>query len=155
MEQENFGGVRPQKAGIQFRCLLCGEIKTCKAQGGIVAMEGVVVGAGVLLSIADQPELSLRIGAPEVVEALIEDGLLRGASACELDDVAGVAGAVAELLKGGDQRRGLDFAIRQAVQERLGVGDELGLPRDDVLAVRQVVPARVGIEGDVCVNTQN
>ena len=67
-----------------------------------MAVEGVVVGAGLLLRIADQPELSLRIGAPEVVEALIEDGLLRGVSARELDDVAGVAVAVAWLLKGGD-----------------------------------------------------
>ena len=86
---------------------------------------------------------------------MIKDGLLRGVSAREFDDMAGVAVAVTGLLKGGDQRRGLDFAVRQAMQERLRVRDELGLPRDDVLAVRQVVPARVGIEGDVCVNTQN
>ena len=81
----------------------------------------------------------------------MEHGPLRLQGAGELQRMAGADVAALALgpLQGGDQRRRLDLAFGQSLRNRAAVGDELRLPGDAVLAVRQLDPPRVRDEGDV------
>lgn len=75
MQEKNLGGARTEQPGVQFR--LSGRIKALKTQGGIVLMEGVVVGPGGFFAVADKPELALSVRPGEIADALIENGLFR------------------------------------------------------------------------------
>ena len=157
VQQQDLGGVRPQQAGVQLRLLLSVQVQGSEAQGGVAAVERVVVGPHLLVGLAEQPVLGLRIGAAKVVEAPIDDGRFRGSRAGDLDHVAGVAiaAAIGRLFEGGDQLPRLDLSFRKAGLQSACLRDELGLPADGMLAVRTVVPARVGVERDVGVDAQH
>ena len=105
--------------------------------------------------VADEPVLGLGVPAGELVEAFLQNGPVRLPIAGKLHDMAGAGPAALRTLERGNQRRGLDLALRQPVGQRLAVGDELRLPGDHVLAVRHVVPARVGGEVGVLVDVDD
>ena len=154
VQPQHLGSVRPQETRVEIRRRLRGEIQGNEAQGGLAALEGLVVGPGVLLRLADHPELGVRGVAVQGVQALVQDGFLRRAAARELDDVAGAAIASGPFQRG-DQGRGLELAVRPNLRQRRFGSNELGLPGDDVLAAGQVVPARVRVERDVGVDARH
>ena len=88
MQEDEFGGGRAQQAHVQFR--LNGRIEAFETQCGFALMEGVVVGPAALFIVADEPELGLCVTVREIVDALVEDGVLGLATTRELDDMAGI-----------------------------------------------------------------
>ena len=153
VQEEELCGPRAQQARIQPRRItLIGRVQTLETQRRVAGVEGVVVFPGSLPGVADEPVLGLSVPAGEFVEAFLQNGSVRLPIAGELQDVAGTGPAPLRTLERGNQRRGLDLPVRQPVGQRPAVGDELRLPGDHVLAVRHVVPARVGGEVGVLVD---
>ena len=145
MQEDDLGGAGAQQTGLQLGG--SGRIDACETQGGRVQMEGVVEGPGGFLGVSHEPVLRLPVGKGEVIDALLQDGAVGVPAPGELDDVTGVPRRVPfRPLESADQRRRPDLSLRQSLVQRLAGGNELRLPGDPVLAVRQVVPAWIGGE---------
>ena len=153
MQKNDFGATRTQQTRIQLR--LSSRVEALETQGGIALTVGVEVSPGTLLGIADQPELGLCAAVREMVDAPIEKGLLRLPAARELDHVTGIGFTLFRPFEGGNQGGGFDLAVRKSVGKPLTSGDELGLPGYPVLALRQVVPSRIGGEVGVFADMSN
>ena len=70
-------------------------------------------------------------------------GLLRPSGVGKFQHVAGAQSTAVSPFQGGEQSGWLDLALGQALRNRAAVVDELGLPGDAVLAVRQFAPSRI------------
>ena len=153
MQQDDLGGCPAQQAVLWLPRR--GWIDAREPQGGIVSMECVVAVPGGLLVIRDQPVFALAVDVGQIVNAVLQGGTVRFPLARQLDNVTGVKLTLRRLLESGDQGGGLDLAARQAVDQRRAGGNELRLPDNPVLAVRQIVPARIGGEIGVLADMGN
>lgn len=83
-----------------------------------------------LLVLAEQPVLALGVLTRQLLQTIVQDGLVRLASARDLDHMAGVPIAGDPVLKRSDQRAGVDLAVPDRVPHRSRRRHELGLPAD-------------------------
>ena len=151
MEEQDFGRAPAQQTVLERARLPRGRIEAVEAKRGVVPVECVEVRPGALLVVAHEPELALRLLARQMVDAAVENGLLRLSGAGELQRMAGTHVAAGDVgtLQGGEQCGRLDLALGQSRRNRAAVGDELGLPGHPMLGVRHVDPSGIGDKGDV------
>ena len=110
-------------------------------------IEGFVECLRGFLVVPEQPVLALRVGAGEVLQASVEHRPFRVPAAGDFDDVTGVRAACRTLFEGGDEGGGIDIPVADRVFDSGRRRHELRLPADEVLAVRDVAPARIAVEG--------
>ena len=143
VEEQDLHCVPTQEARIERGGLPRARTEAVEAQRGVVAEESVIVGPRALLIVSDEPEFALRGLPRQMVDAPLKYRPLRLSGARKLQRVAGAHFAIVGALKGSEQGRWLDLALGQPVRNRTAVRDELGLPYDAMLAVRQFAPSRI------------
>ena len=144
MQQDDLGGRAAQQAGLRFT--VRPRINVRETKRGVVLVKRVVAGARRFFAVRHQPVFALAVVAGQFVKAALERGSFRLPFARQLDDVTGVPVARRRPFERRDQGGGPDLAGGQAARQLRAGGQELRLPDDPVLAVRQVVPARIGGE---------
>ena len=151
VEERQLGGrgTEEPRPGLQPVGRVGRRVERVEPDRGVVVMEGVVEAARRVLVVAEHPVLGLRVRRGQGVEAPVEDRVGRLPPARHLDHMAGVPVAGDAVRQGGDQGGRIDLAVPDRIPERGRRRHELGLPADEVLALGDVAPAGIAVEGVV------
>ena len=149
MKEQDLGDGGTKESRVHVQIGFSGWIEAFEAERDLVVPEGIVIGSGNLLVVADEPELRLRVCARQVGEALRKVGPIRFAGARDFDHSTRVALSEIPPFHGGDQACGRNFVLRPGKEGIRYRPHELGLPPDHMLAVREIAPARIAVERGV------